>query len=285
MVAVASGPQGLIATGDAGRDTRTWTVRGVVWQSTNGDTWAVVGSGDLFDLGQCYGGCPTLGSVAAGPVGIVVAGRHWLSEEESEYRLWFSADGGSWERVRLPESPGSPAMKIEAKVVTATEDGFIVAGTVNGRRAVVWTSGDGRTWSGPISLPDGRAAWPLDAASRPGTTVVIGWRCEEDAACVGLAWSRASDGVWRRDRLHGFMPLGDGVIASSGSTFVILGRADLQLTAWTSPDGLAWERYTLPSFGSGPGLIDVAGAPGSVLATGSFDDAAGQEHDAIWMSP
>ena len=68
MTAVASTTAGLVAVGTVD------LTAGTVWRSTDGSTWDVIGSGSLFDLGPCIEGCASLGSVAAGPAGIVVAG-------------------------------------------------------------------------------------------------------------------------------------------------------------------------------------------------------------------
>jgi len=280
MFAVTGGPQGLVAIGSEGRsDGRE---HGVVWRSRDGEAWEIIGSGDLFDLGECIEGCASLSSVGAGPAGIVVTGNRVVKVKESEalveWDVWFSPDGGAWTRLQLPTPKGSPAAHASEVAVAATLDGFVTIGWLDG--GYTWSSPDGRTWSRPVKLPGGPEALPFDIVVGLGRTVLVGGRCDQDD-CVGLAWSQGTDGEWRTAELDSRPQL----LALSGSSVVGLGRDAGGLFLLISQDGLVWDKRVLPSDAFPPqtdNLWDIAGAPGSVIVVGEIEEGSGSN---VWVSP
>ena len=261
MFAVTGGPQGLVAIGSEGRsDGRE---HGVVWRSRDGEAWEIIGSGDLFDLGECIEGCGSLTSVAAGPAGIVVTGGDIL----------FSPDGGAWTRLQLPTPKARPAAHAFPVAAAATGSGFVAIGRLDG--GYTWSSPDGRTWSRPVKLPGGPEAYPSAIAVGLGLTVIVGGRCDQDD-CVGLAWAQGTDGEWTSTELDTPPPF---LLALSGSSFVGLGRDAGELFLLISQDGLVWDKLVLPSDAFPPQTeyltLDIAGAPGSVIMVGELDGPSG----------
>lgn len=290
MLAVSSGPLGLVAAGVVN------LTDGVVWRSVDGDTWEVIGEGKLFDLGSCRSGCPSLTSIASGPAGIVVTGYRAGGADSSaglETDVWFSATGSTWHRTALPVPPGSLVRPAAEAWVVASAEGFTVAGTIckadglwPGCKAVIWTSVDGRDWSAPAVLPKGESSGAKGIEAGPDRQVVIGQKCSD--ACSARVWASDEQGPWAPGDLRGIgeVGAGEGTFTVAGATFLVFGTRAGQPSLWASEDGLTWVRRPLPetAFPSDPGfmLLDAAGAPGRVLAVGLYGEL---EQPAVWVSP
>ena len=102
MTDVAAGVGGFVAVGEdptalSGGKPQS----GVIWHSTNGLSWTIVGSGPEFELGACIEGCPSMTDVAGGPSGYVAIGYRVASESplRTAHVAWFSPDGLRWETL------------------------------------------------------------------------------------------------------------------------------------------------------------------------------------------
>ncbi len=288
MTSVTSGPDGLVASGVVN------LTHGVVWRSADGAAWEIIGAGDLFDLGSCPAGCPTLTSIASGPAGIVVTG-YRVQGEGLPLRsdLWFSRDGTTWTRALLPVAPGSSLRPTAESWVASTPQGFTVAGTTckpdglwPGCRAVTWTSPDGMRWSDPVALPEGSSSGAKGIQTGADRLMVIGQTCGD--TCRARVWATDSDGRWALGDLRGIgeVGAGEGTLTVAGATFLVFGTRVGQPSLWSSDDGLAWSQDTLPAtaFPSEPGFMleDAAGSDSRVLMVGVYGES---ERPAVWASP
>ncbi|MBE1534502.1 hypothetical protein [Actinomadura algeriensis] len=194
-VAVATGPAGYVAVG-----------AGAAWRSA--------------DLGQWRGvrvdGAPA--DVAATPNGYVAVG-----ERGEAPAVWTSADGAAWRPVRPPSGlngpltgvaalggvvvavgPGVPPLvsadggatwtphgigEVSPTAVTATPDGFVVAGVTKALDGVVFASADGAAWRRvPVPGLDGPADGRLTALTALGGEVLGTGASDDGTAVTPLLW-------------------------------------------------------------------------------------------------
>lgn len=280
---VAHGPQGLVAAGTVGL-----TV-GTVWQSEDGGSWDVIGTGSLFDLGPCFEGCARMTSIAAGQAGIVVSGYRVSANLEAD--VWVSADGTAWRRLALPAPVGGGVRVAAETSVTATPSGFLAVGSVcrsDGTtcHAVTWTSEDGLDWRGPTDLPSGAGCGALRAVVGGDRIVVLGQRCTN--GCRYTAWSSANASSWAvADLIAGDVSSQErGLLTFAGGRFLAIGSRGDAIEVWSSADGLAWQKEALEpgSFVESTRLLilDLAGRGDAALATGLAGEG---EQPGIWTSP
>ena len=123
-----------------------------VFLSEIGETWRTV----PIDVGVGPEDGSEISLLAAGPRGMVVFGGTCCAAEEQA--IWYSPDGGAWERVSLEPSVFDGAQLAAAR---ATDDGFVVVGSQSGR-AAIWTSNDGRTWTAVGSAEAGLGTDAVD---------------------------------------------------------------------------------------------------------------------------
>jgi hypothetical protein len=189
--------------------------------------------------------------VAVGPAGLIVA------SSGPAARLATSTDGSDW---HLVPASGFPA-RFALNDLQGTASGYVAIGrwmpTESRREAVSLWSRDGRQWSGtPTILP--RAPHAGSDVGSAGTSLVIGL---DGMIAVGrggttpgaaLWWQSANGRDWRP--LPTFPPLGttacpgdgcgpqpNGALVGDGQRMVAV-RGGPDAGAWTSSDGLAWQR-------------------------------------------
>ena len=141
---------------------------------------------------------------------------------------------------------GTPSGPGWVNGLAADGSGFVAVGIggAGAKRAAVWTSADGLTWS---AVPDSPALANADGSGNAEMNAVL--RTGSRFVAVGIAWGGASG-------QHG--------------------------AAWTSTDGVSWQRATLTD--PGDSMRDVVvGGPGLVaVGTGV---AGPLPRAAIWTSP
>jgi hypothetical protein len=185
---VTCGGPGLVAVGNGGRG-------GAVWTSRDGLTWSRAPDDPVF------GTRGWIKAVTAAGPGLVAVG--------FPHRAWFSSDGLAWTRATLPPVPpdvypgdDGQMPQVYLDDVAAAGDHLVAVGgmTMNdmSQEAVIWTSGDGVTWTdvpldpevfpagsslGEVTGgPDGFIAIGADAHDGPPST----WTSPD-----GLRWRRA----------------------------------------------------------------------------------------------
>jgi hypothetical protein len=282
MTEVAAGVGGFVAIGEDPTALRAGRPQsGLIWHSTDGLTWTIVGSGPEFELGACIEGCPSMTDVAGGPSGFVAIGYRTGGAQVA----WSSTDGRNWETI-----PGSAfAVKgssVELSAVAAGPGGFVIAGALGPaggywttERAAFWTSPDGRAWtrSGPAT-PSTPSTVPYTVVvGGPGFVAVGGCR-DGDRPCA-TAWSSPDGTTWTQQTIDASESPRFGEAAASNGDRVIA-FSDAGTVVWTSDDGIGWTRreVSLPALG----IDAAAGGDRGFIAMGLDQAETGY---FTWLSP
>jgi hypothetical protein len=307
---VAAGP-GLIAVGDIWSDEEELSI-GAIWYSTDGRTWSRVAHDD-----QAFSNTAILAIAEGGP-GIVAVGYAFnedYPDEETAAAVWVSEDGISWSRVPHSEEVfGGPGMQ-DMKDVVAGGPGLVAVGwdDPEGRdsTAAVWTSSDGFTWQRVPhveSVFGGARMQVMSSIATDGTLLVAtghdglwsGSGGSDQPAAVwtspdGLTWSRVppQDSLTSGQDGNGDWAWMQEVIAG-GPGFVGFGRigwcrtgCDEAGAAWTSADGVAWERSEVEEargipYSFGYGVIEFDDV---LVGVGrGFDPFGGSGPAVVWVS-
>ena len=246
----------------------------MAWTSPDGQSWT---PHDGPDLGQPTGwqAAPLL---AAGPTGLVAA------SPTAPTHLATSVDGVHWRTVPA----GALPIGLVVRAVTGATTGFTAVGSLpvdaDHVRAVAMQSVDGATWTGPYSLDMATASAVILASTGPswGATGLVAGR--DGLIAVGtfvgtpgaaLWWQSANGRDWRS--LPTYAPLGpttctgegcgswpNGALVGDGHRMVAL-RGGVDAGAWTSSNGVAWQR--IPVTGDIPDeqAMNATLLPGGVL--------------------
>jgi hypothetical protein len=222
---------------------------GVIWSTTDGETWKSIAGSTALDGMLLY-------AVAVGDPGIVAVG--W---SESDAIALFSPDGISWSRQQLPGS--HPGSSIEA---VAWQRGRFVAVGGGGEpgAAVSWMSTDGRDWTRVSIIEEGNQASLNSVAAGPDGFVADGM--DRGHAAV---WTSSDGNAWQRTDLPGSTADDPGRLRyADGHFFLPVTGGDLL----SSTDGQRWVRTTVPGFGVG--VFDVAAIPGGFIAVGRSSEGS-----------
>jgi hypothetical protein len=288
MTEVAAGVGGFVAIGEdptALRDGKPQS--GLIWHSTDGLTWAIVGSGPEFELGACIEGCPSMTDVAGGPSGYVALGYRVTSESPLRTAVvaWFSPDGLQWET--LPGDTFDVAgSAVNLSAVAAGPSGFVVAGSTEvvgasgTMRPGFWVSPDGRGWThvGPDEVTEPTAEPDTVVAGGPGYVAIGGCR-DGDNPCA-VAWTSPDGRTWTErsiDAAEGAAYGSDGA-ASDGDR--VIAFTDSGTAVWTSDDGIEWTRQEVNA--PALGIDAAAGGDHGFIAMG-LDKA--ETGFYTWLSP
>jgi hypothetical protein len=227
--------------------------------------------------------------VTAGEGGVLVAGGESIWGEIRP-RLWFSADGESWQTV--DGGPGGPldaTGEESIQAVSAFGRGFVAVGwrDYGGEQdGIAWYSPDGTSWE-QLDVPTmgGPGRQNVQSVTAVGTTLVAGgfgvdasgqgkpvvWRSTD-----GRAWSERSDVLPLADNGRNAasdMSIRSLSVSRDGSEILASGGDDWRPHVWQSLDaGVTWRRVgdvvhgTL--FEDGVDLVDVGRSGDDVVAIG-----------------
>ena len=216
--------------------------------------------------------------------------------------LWTSDDGRRWDR--WPDPTGVFAGGTVAAAATLG-DVIVAVGTrpdAQGRTvAAVWTSADdGATWA---RTGDDNPAFSIRritqmiGVGRGGPGLIAVGISFQDGAVNAHAWSSADGRTWRRatDPPEWGGP-GNHQLSTAGAlpdgTAVVMGvdivKGETDAWAWTSRDGVTWERAVAagaaPLAGPGNQFVNgCASTSGGVLVSGGIPGANGSE-GAVWST-
>lgn len=287
LLAVAEGPDGLVAVG-----TRGTGLQGAVWTSgRDGDEWRLV-TGGAFDAARVTG-------VAAGPGGLVAVGTT-TAGGETLGTVWTSATGAAWTRV-----DGALPASADPTAIVALADRYVAVGAVDAggvTAAAVWTSPDGRTWTQAAGDGFARAtrdglpadAAVTDVAAQPGRLLAVG----DSGGAGSPVWSSTDGTSWVEEPVPsllaaapegrlaavGLAPDGAGVAVGGGAAPFVYSRS--------AADGL-W-RDTVPGspdFGPPSQLGQyrwaegaAADAGGALLLSGVIEELVTNAPDGVaWL--
>jgi hypothetical protein len=241
--------------------------------------------------------------VTSNETGTLVAGGEnaW---GEVRPRLWFSADGNSWESV--DDGAGGPfdATGDESiRDIAAVGKGFIAVGSATGdaQDGAAWFSSDGTTWSrveAPTLGGPGRQA--LESVVWTGDVVVAGgYATDANGQGQPVIWRSGDGTTWSRPSTALELD-SDGRTAATdysvtglsfdGTGITASGGAKWRPHTWRSADGgQSWQMLPNPVhaglFGDGVALVDSAAAGKVRVAIGSepsvlYLDSASRWQDA-----
>jgi hypothetical protein len=198
--------------------------------------------------------------------------------------VWISADGSTWDAANVD------LRSAHVKAVADAGDGLIAAGEHCSGECIgylLWSTADGKAWSGPIKPPGTDDDVAIGVAGRGPTFVAI------SGEIVDLAGTNAEDGramtstdgkTWTiSPAIDAMRGVRLGGVASGASVFVVVGSLESGSVrtgaSWTSADGKSWVRGTDDASFAGAALTSViAGGPGFVAA-GSIGP-----NGAVWTS-
>jgi hypothetical protein len=226
----------LYAVGNATTD----AAPGVIWTSTDGETWrSATGALSLEGI--------QINAVAAGASGIVAVGAR-----NDHAVAVVSPDGVSWAVRRMPNGTAW-----DLQSVAAGPTGFVAVGNPTGDQlhGAAWWSADGRSWSAITSV-EGSKYPNWDAVGASATRFVA----------VGTAGSKRATWIsddgrrWHRQASRSDQPsAARSRVRYANGQFLIPSGSEV----WMSPDGFTWTHQRIP--GEGNDVFDVAAAPGGGL--------------------
>lgn len=287
---VAHGGRGWLAVG--GTEANVALTDPLLVTSGDGESWKKVNaSGDLARRPDH----PYLGThvVTAGAKGYVLAGEDRDQAGTASAAIWFTSDLRKYTRSKkLPQ--GGSGVRIHDAVATA--DGFVAvggSGSADQESSVVWYSEDGVNWNSRT-----RAA-PQDATSAGlrqitfyqdklvaiGTALTGGSRrafaavSEDDGATWQTAWLPADQAA----AVHDLAATEEGLVAVGWHG--VPGEGDS--AAWTSQDGLTWNRMALTKdrlAGQGMQWLTAVAVSGAEVVALGRSTTYNADHLILWSS-
>jgi len=267
---VTAGGPGFIAVG-GGFTEGSEEASAAIWVSDDGRAWQSV---PLF--GDAARGIPR--SITTSRDGYVAVGSGCCPDVAA---VWLSPDGLSWERLAAQPGFADTAMLAGA----STPEGLVAAGcsaVLECISGLAWTSPDGRSWSGPVSLD----MLPLGLANTSEGTLALGAsEPYEGLASLALSedgstWS-AAESLDISGATHAAIDVPDGILAVGGA--IDLDTGDSAGLLATSADGLTWEALQ-PRRLRGLWLEDVADLDSGFLLAGWRSRRDGQVPVTLWTT-
>ncbi|ACZ91046.1 hypothetical protein [Streptosporangium roseum] len=289
------------ALGDVAQGRRGWLAAGSTMTDASSTEPLLVTSDD----GVNWRRVPVLGAlapaaehdylaphaVAAGPSGYVLAGED-RGPAGTVPVVWFSPDLKRY--TRAGKLPGGGGVRLHD--VSATSSGYVAvggAGNADHETGVVWVSADGVDWTArkPVLPPGATSAGLRHVVLHGGHVVAAGTARTGDGLRAFGAVSADNGTTWEFTWLPADQAAAVQDLAATEEGVVAVGwqgpPGEGDSVAWTSEDGLDWQRHT-PTQGSLSGdgaqwLGAVAVAGGQVVALGrstTYD----ADHLTLWRS-
>ncbi|RBQ18488.1 hypothetical protein DP939_18450 [Spongiactinospora rosea] len=207
--------------------------------------------------------------------------------------LWFSSDLRGYTRsAKLPA--GGAGVRIHD--VAATAEGYVAvggAGVARHESGVVWVSSDGLNWTAlkRLTPPEASSAGLRHVVVAGGRIVAVGEARVNGSPRVFAAVSADNGSSWE----YGWLPADQAAavtdLAETDGGIVAVGShgpsAESDSAAWTSQNGLTWQRQTLTQEGLGGSgaqwLTAVAVSGGDVVAVGRSTTYSA-DHLSLWRT-
>ncbi len=246
LSAVAHGPAGWIAVGQTVSGATTTPV---VLTSADGVSWQPLTTlASLAPPGTRFAG------VAAAHGGYAVVGRQ-VAGGRTFAVMWWSADLKTWQSASNGGLDGR-LKPSAAYAVASTASGFVAVGS-HGTSPMIWTSPDGRRWTGyDVPMPAGALSATLRVATASGARVAAAGYAVTRTGNVPVAVVSTNGGAeWREVVLAA--PGGAGVVNAltvAANGFVAAGQAGPMsargAVTWSTTDGLSWSAATAAGGGA-----------------------------------
>ncbi|SFK15079.1 hypothetical protein SAMN05216275_11896 [Streptosporangium canum] len=231
-------------------------------------------------------------AVAAGPSGYVLAGED-RGPAGTVPVVWFSPDLKRYTRAgKLPAGGGG----VRLHDVSATSSGYVAvggAGNAEHETGVVWVSADGVDWTArkPVLPPGATSAGLRHVVLHGGHVVAAGTARTGDGLRAFGAVSADNGTTWEFSWLPADQAAAVQDLAATEEGVVAVGWQGLpgegDSVAWTSEDGLDWQRHTPTQDSLGGdgaqwlGAVAVAGGQVVALGRSTTYDA---DHLTLWRS-
>jgi hypothetical protein len=243
------------------------------WSSRDGGAWR-----ESRANRELFGGPRGMGiaAVAAGPLGLTVAGLRNGTGNRVFAAVWRSDDGRVWRPP--PQVPALEAGRGEALAVLGAAvgpKGIVVTGravrATDPADGVIWFAAAGRSWErvapGPATL-GGAGAQEVDRVVAVGSGFVAVGLAGAAGARRPVAWTSPDGQAWRPASGTAFAVAGPGapvdqmtsLSRAPGGGLLAAGAAGQAPCLWRSRDGAAWAPEPLPAAARVAGLRRVLAA-------------------------
>jgi hypothetical protein len=287
---VAYGGRGWLAVG--GTEPNVGVTDPLLVTSTDGESWKRVDvTGDLARRPDH----PYLRTdvVTAGKEGYVLAGQSKDQAGTVGAAMWFTPDMRKYTRSnKLPQ--GGAGVRVHDAI--ASGDGYVAvggSGNADQERTVVWHSADGVNWAArkSVSPPDATSAGLRRITTYQGKLVAIGTALTNGArrafAAVsddgGESWETAWLPADRAAAVYDLAAAREGLVAVGWHG--VPGEGDS--AAWTSQDGLSWNRMALTKdrlAGQGTQWLSAVAVDGAEVVALGRSTTYSADHLILWTS-
>jgi hypothetical protein len=158
------------------------------------------------------------------------------------------------------------------------DDRLVVVGSVGSpdEQGAAWVSANGSKWNRLKGLKTPKHSVIYGIGSLDGTSVAVGGSLSDR---TGLVWTSTDGTTWTKARHM------DGTMYSlteQPGGLIAVGVEGPAAMAWTTADGKQWSPITLAP--SGRAVHVMAGAGGTLVASGAVMDADGASTPVVWTS-
>ncbi|WP_043630613.1 hypothetical protein [Nonomuraea candida] len=287
---VAHGGRGWLAVG--GTETNVAVTDPLLVTSTDGETWKRVDvAGDLARRPEHFHLRARV--VTAGKDGYVVAGETRDQSGAIGAAMWFTPDTRKYTRSRkLPQ--GGSGVRVHDAV--ATGGGYVAvggSGDAGQEHSVVWHSEDGVNWTARkrVTPPGATSAGLRRVVAHQDRLVAIGTAMTDGARRAFAAVSDDDGQSWETAWLPADRAAAVYDLAEAGEGLVAVGwhgtPGEGDSAAWTSQDGLSWNRMALTKdrlAGQGAQWLSAVAVAGSEVVALGRSTTYDADHLILWTS-
>ncbi|WP_090932219.1 hypothetical protein [Nonomuraea jiangxiensis] len=287
---VAHGEDGWLAVG--GTESNVGVTDPLLVTSKDGETWKRVNATGDLTRDAAHVSLETH-VVAAGRSGYVLAGETRDQAGSVGAVMWFTPDLRKFARSeKLPQ--GGSGVRIHD--VVASGDGYVAvggSGAANQESSVVWHSEDGVNWRSRtrVAPPEATSAGLRRVTVYQGKLVAIGSAVTEGSRRAFAAVSDDDGDTWRTAWLPADLAADAYDLAAAEEGLVAVGRhgppGEGDSAAWTSQDGLSWNRMALTKdrlAGQGAQWLSAVAVSGSEVVALGRSTTYNADHLILWTS-